>query len=106
MTEHDAKDVRAPALAIGQNDRRTRAEIDLGFFSRCAFQPAERQDPSRPQATHIATDAVVLAGKTVLDHQVLVDPLGSQALIQLAENDLAERLAQARLEPPAVRGRK
>src|SRR5207247_6387686 len=45
-------------------------------------------------------DAVILAGEAVLAHQVLIDALRAQSGIELVEDDLPPRFAQAGLSRP------
>ena len=55
VAQHDPKDVRLPPLAVGSDDRRARAEIDLGFFAGTAFHPAERKRRARPDRARTAS---------------------------------------------------
>src|SRR5580692_7154294 len=95
MAEHDAKDVRSPPLAVGLMNGNAGAEINLGFVTRRAFHPPERQRLLVLQTPDKAAHAGVLARKAVLADQVLVDALGRETGLQLADNDLPPWLAQA-----------
>src|SRR5262245_37010431 len=102
MGQDDAKDMTASANASCRLDARNRAEVDLGFGSRSALQPTKGQRLAGSlQAANEATHAVILAGKVVLDDQVLVDALSGQPQFQLAGDDTPKGLAQARLRMTA-----
>src|SRR5258708_6332047 len=93
VTQHNAEDVGAAALAVRQQDGRAAAEIDLGLFAGAAFQPAERQLLGRGQAPDEAANAVVAAAEAVFGRQVLVDALRRQAEVQLGLDGRPPRLA-------------
>src|ERR1700693_5687989 len=95
MAEHDAKDVCSPPLAVGLTNGNARAEIDLGFVTRSTFHPPERQRLLVLQTPHKAAHAGVLTRKAMIADQVLVDALGRKAGLQLADNNVPPRLAQA-----------
>jgi hypothetical protein len=42
-----------------------------------------------------ATDAVVLVREAVFNHQILIDPLATEARFQLGEDGVFERMANA-----------
>ncbi|HUY88365.1 MAG TPA: hypothetical protein VMV10_06500 [Pirellulales bacterium] len=102
MAEHDAEDIRLAPLALGADDRRARAEVDLGLFARRRFQTTERRDGRGAQRTHEAFHAVVSGLEAVLGDQVLPDPLGRKPLCELGQNQLAVRFAFA--TPAGLRG--
>ena len=74
VTQHDAKHVRLAPLAVGTDDRRAAAEVDLRFFAGGALHPPKRQRAHLPQASQITPHAVVADGRAV-SGQVLIDPL-------------------------------
>ena len=94
VAQHDPKDVRLPPLAIGRDDRRTRAEIDLGFLAGGAFHPAERQRAGPTQTLHEPPHAVV-ADAAGVAAQILVNPPGAQSFLHLGGDQLAKRFTLA-----------
>ena len=59
------------------------------------FHPAKRQRPPLDEPSHETLYAVVLAGESVVRHEVLPNPLRGKLLVELGLNDLAVRLALA-----------
>jgi hypothetical protein len=95
VAEHDAEDVRAPPTAVGQDQGRARAEVNLGLFSGGAFESAEGQFQGLFQLADEAAHAVVTAGEAVLGDQVLMDALRRQAEFQLGLDDRTPRFTVA-----------
>ena len=91
VAQDDPKDVRPPPSAVGLDDRRSGAQIDLDFLARRAFHPTHRQRRGLAQGPGKSTNTVVFAGEPVLGDQILMNPLGRKPLIKLGFNDLAER---------------
>src|SRR5205085_11620552 len=58
VTEHDPKDVRFAALAVGTEDRGAGAVVDLRFETGSTFHPAHGQRQARFQLMHKAPHAV------------------------------------------------
>lgn len=80
MAQHDAENVGLLALAVGHDDRRAGAEIDLGFLAGSAFQATEGPGCGVAESAHEAFNAVVLAGEVVLGHSSLgTHPKNSKA---------------------------
>jgi hypothetical protein len=75
--ERDSPDghVCSPSPAVASGDRNAAAEVDLSLLARGALQPAERQWYASPQMQDEAADAVIMARKAVVAHQVLEDAL-------------------------------
>src|SRR5262249_60661104 len=93
VAEDDAEDVGASPPAVGQEERGTAAEIDLGLFAGTAFEAPEGQLQGRLQVADKPAHAVVAAGEAVLAHQVLMNTLGGQAEVELGLDGGAPRLA-------------
>ena len=96
VAQDDAEDVRLATLAVRPDDRRAGAEIHLAFFACGAFHPPHGQHAAVAQPPHETFDAVVAAREAVLAHQILIDPLGAEFLLELRLNDRLKRLALAR----------
>ncbi len=96
MTQHDAENVRPAALAVGRNDRRPLAEVDLRLLPGIALHPSERQRMrvSEPVAEPLVF--WVLGGKVFLVDYILVNPIGGKPDLQLGLDDRLERLTPAR----------
>ena len=111
MTEHDAKDMGLAALAVGRDDRRTAAKIDLGLFARPAFHATKRQRRRGPQTAHEPLHAVVASCEALIGREILPDPMGRKLLVELGQNRFAVWFAlatsAARIDrvPAATRGR-
>src|SRR5262249_51258385 len=101
--QDDAKDMRAPPLAVRPHDRRAGAEIDLDLVAGRALHPPEGQRPAAVETLDETANAVVLGRKAVLANQVLEDALGGQPGRKLGLNDRPIRLAQARRRRPGRR---
>ena len=95
VAQDDAKDMRLPSLAVSSNDPCAGAEIDLGLFARRRLHTPKRQRPALDKMAHKALHAVVLAGESVVRHEVLPNPLRGELLVELGLNDLAVCLALA-----------
>jgi hypothetical protein len=93
--QHDAEEMGLAALAVGTNDPGTFAEVDLGLFTRPAFEAAKGELACRRQPADEAPDAVVGPGEAVLGDQVLVNALGAQPQVALGLNHIAPGLALA-----------
>ena len=102
MAEHDAKDVCLAPLAVGVDDRRAGAEVDLRLLARRRFQAPKRRDGRGAQRTHEAFHAIVGSLEAVLGDQVLPDPLGRKPLCELGQNQFAMWFAFA--TPAGLRG--
>ena len=76
MAEHDTEQMRPLLLAAGSNDRRPFAEVHLGFVTRRAFHPPERERSALAQTPHEAPHTVIFSIEAVLPDEVLVDALG------------------------------
>src|SRR3954471_9642503 len=95
----------SPAPAVRAGDRDAGAEIDLGLVAGGALQTPERQRLALAQPADEAADAVVLARGAMVADQILVDALGRQPGLELVEDELAPRLAQAGLASRVGSGR-
>jgi len=95
MAQHDPKDVGATPAPLDIEDGRPGPEVHLGLVPRQALQAAEGKRQGLPEVPDESLDAVVTAGKAVIGHQILVDPLGRQPLRELRQDDLAVRFASA-----------
>ena len=103
MREHDPQHPRPTPLAIGADDRRARAKVDLSFFARRRFHTPKWQRSVLPQFRHEPANAPVARREVVFVNQILVNPRGAQARIELLDDRLAKRLADARRSGPAGR---
>ena len=75
VAQDDAEDVGLAPLAVGADERRTGAEVDLGLVAGVALDASEGQFVRFLEAVDEPADAVVGAGEAVVGDQVLVDPL-------------------------------
>ena len=89
-------------LPVGQLDPRPCAEIDLGLFARLALHPTKRQRAGPSQLGHEPPHAVVLVAEPFAN-QVLVDPLGREAQLQLLQDHLLDRARRHCDRPPSPR---
>ena len=112
VAQDDAKDVGLLALAVGADEGRAGAEVDLGLVTGVALDAAEGEVVSLLEAVDEPADGVVAAGVAVVGDQILIDPLGGQSLGGLGCDQLAPRLTAAeaagaawRRECPRGRGR-
>src|SRR6266478_3036158 len=83
------------------------AKIDLCLLPRLTLHPPERQGMGRFQLPHKAFHRIVAAGKLLLTHQVLMNPLSGQAAVQTGLDESLKRLAvtdSARLGPGGRNG--
>jgi hypothetical protein len=81
--------------AVGSDDRSAGPKVDLSFDARQALHPPDRQRPRGAERAHEPLDAVVARLESALD-EVLMDPLRSEVLGELGQDDLAVRLTRAR----------
>jgi hypothetical protein len=95
MRQNDTKDMRTFHLAARPLHQRPQAKIDLDLFARTALHPAKRQLLHRFQLPDKSADTVITAGKTVLQLQILPDPLGRQSLLNHRLDDPSKRFALA-----------
>jgi hypothetical protein len=106
--QHDAKEVGLAALAVGANDPRACAEVDLRFITRPTFEAPEWELTHRRHSADEAPDAVVVPGEVVLGDQILVDALRAEPEIALGRDQITPGLALAATtaaEWGSVRGR-
>src|SRR5487761_2115417 len=95
VAQDDAEDVGLAPLAIGADDRRARAEVDLGLLARPALHASKRQVVRLLEPMDEPADAVVAAGESVVGVQILVDPLCAEPEVTLPLNQLSPRLTTA-----------
>jgi hypothetical protein len=93
MTQDNTKDVGTTPPTLLVDDRSALAEVNLRLLARCHFDPSEGQRSRLPQPADEPTNTVILPLESVFLDQILKDPLSRQALVQLADNRLPERLA-------------
>lgn len=95
MTQGDAQHLRPTSAAVRVDDRRTSAEVNLGFLTRTDFDPTKWKWQLFFELTDEAADAGILSREAVFGNQVLVDSLSRQALLDPFQDRLPVRLAQA-----------
>jgi hypothetical protein len=93
VAQDDAEDVGLAPLAVGADDRRAGAEVDLGLVAGVAFDATEGQvlDPLEPADE--PADAVVGADEAVVGDQVPIDPLRGEPEAALGPDQLPPGLA-------------
>ena len=91
--QHDPEEMGSAPLAVGCDDRGSRAEVDLGLVTRLALEPPEGKLERRREAVDEATDGVVASPEAVLGGEILENALGAQTLITLGLNDVSPRFA-------------
>ena len=97
MTQDDAKNPRSLSLAVAADHPRAGAEVDLSFVARGRLHTTHWQLTCFPQTSQETADTGIASGKALfLVPQVLIDALSVESLLQLAENQLAKRLALTR----------
>ena len=89
--------MRLPPLAIGADQRRTGAEINLSLLARLGLEASHRQPRVSAEATDESPHAEIAAAEAVLGDQVLIDPLGRQTELQLLQDLVSPGLAVAGL---------
>jgi len=97
VAQNDAEDMRPPPLAVSLDDGRPGTEVDLSLLTGSALHPSEGERLGPAQPTDEPSDAVIRKLEAVVGHQILVNPLGCQALVQLGQDDLSQRLTLAGL---------
>ena len=63
------------------------AVVDLHLLPSFDFDSSNRKFLTTDKRSDVATNRVVLGGKTIVGNEVLIDPLGSETLLDLC-NDL------------------
>src|SRR4051812_15358922 len=96
VAQDDAKDVGLAPLAVRTQQRGAGAEINLGLFARFGLEAPHREVGPRPEAMDEAAHAEITALESVLGREVLIDPLGRQAELDLGLDRGAPGLAAAR----------
>jgi hypothetical protein len=76
-----------------------RAKVDRGFQTRCSFPPAKRQWLAGLQSHHRPLDAPVYPLKSLLNEQILQDPLCLQSSLQPGHNEWVTLRAEAAVDP-------
>ena len=71
VRQHDPEEMGSPALALGCDDRGSRAEVDLGLVTRLALEPPEGKLEHRGEAVDEATDGVVASPEAVFGGEIL-----------------------------------
>ena len=106
MAQHDPEDVRPAPPPVRADNRRPSAQIDLDLLARRTLHTPHRQRTGPAQPTDVPLDAVVTVAKTMLGHQILVNPLAAEALGELDLDNLSQRLAgTGRTAAPGPGGR-
>ena len=79
--------MRLAAASVRAHDRCAGSEVNLRFVARRALHPSERHRQARPLPLEESPHAVVadVPGAGELCEQVLMDPLGRQALAPLLD---------------------
>jgi hypothetical protein len=95
VAQDDAKDVGLLALAVGADEGRTGAEVDLGLVTRVALDTSEGEIVSLLEAVDEPADGVVAAGVAAVRDEIPIDPLGGGSLVGLGCDQLAPRLTAA-----------
>src|SRR5439155_1945125 len=98
VAQDDPKDARTRSFAVGAGDGDAAAKINSGFFAGSTFHATEGQVPLRAQAAHKAADAVVVAAEAMVADQVLINPLCRKTRLELVQDDVAPRRAEAAAE--------
>jgi hypothetical protein len=94
-TQHDTKDMGPFPGALRRNNRGAGPEVHLALLAGTHFHPPKRNRLTLVQPVGKATHATVPGVKALLRHQVLVDPLAGQPLLEILFNHLPERLTAA-----------
>lgn len=71
----ETEGMRSLTLAIGSDNRRTGAEVNLCLFAGHTLHPAKRYTPVDIQAFDKSANTVVAALKSILISEVLIDSL-------------------------------
>src|SRR5262249_39377721 len=102
VAQDDAEDMSLAPFAVRADDRRTFAEVDLRLVPRVALDAAEGELTSLLEPADEAADGVVAAVESMVDDQVLVDPLRGQPQVALRLDQVPPRLTAT--IPPAAAG--
>ena len=96
VREHDAEDPRAANLAVRHAHGRSGAEVHLGLRACFRLHPPERQRSLPLQPGDESPHAVVAGGAfAMVPQQILVNPHGVEALLDLCQDLIPERRALA-----------
>ena len=95
VAQYDPQDMCLPPLAIGADQRRASAEVNLGLLAGLALEATHRQLRVSAKAMDEAPDTEIAAVESVIGDQVLIDPLGRQTKLELLQDLISPGLAFA-----------
>ena len=86
VAEHYSQHMRSVFLAVRIDERRASTKVDLCFLARCRLHQPKGKLGTLAKSFHIPVHAPVAATKTVVDNQILVDPLRSKLLLEASHD--------------------
>jgi hypothetical protein len=95
VAQDDPENVGPASFAIGSDDWRAGAEVDLGLVAGVALDAAEGEVVHLLEASDEATHAVVAACEAVVGDQVLIDPLCGESEAALGSDQVPPGLTTA-----------
>jgi hypothetical protein len=89
MTQNEAENMDLPPLPLHLKPPAL-PEVDLGLGTGAHLHAPKGQWRIRTKSPDITLDRTVGTGKSVIGHQILVDPLSAQVLVDLFSDESVE----------------